>query len=216
MPDFGEGLDRRLPVYLLLDCSSSMSGDPIEAVRTGVKTIVDELKGDPMALQTVWLSVITFDSSTRQVVPLTEIGAFVEPPIVASGGTSLGAALNLFGQCIDRDVRKATATQKGDWKPLMFLLTDGQPTDSWEAAADAVRKRTANIIACGAGHGVNTTNLKRITEIVLSLATTQPDDIKMFFKWVTQSIKITGTSVSSHGSAKVALAPPPQGIVLVP
>src|SRR4028119_2286837 len=53
---------RRLPVYLVLDCSGSMTGEPMEAVRQGMKTLLGELKSDPQALETVYLSVITFDS----------------------------------------------------------------------------------------------------------------------------------------------------------
>ena len=54
---------RRLPVYLLLDCSGSMSGEPIEAVKQGIKALLTELKGDPQALETACLSVITFNST---------------------------------------------------------------------------------------------------------------------------------------------------------
>ena len=54
---------RRLPVYLLLDCSGSMVGEPIEAVKNGVKHLLEELKGSPQALETAYISVITFDST---------------------------------------------------------------------------------------------------------------------------------------------------------
>ena len=64
---------RRLPVYLLLDCSGSMSGEPIEAVKQGIKALLTELKGDPQALETACLSVITFNSTARQISPLTEL-----------------------------------------------------------------------------------------------------------------------------------------------
>ena len=62
---------RRLPVYLLLDTSGSMYGEPIEAVKNGVQTLLTTLKQDPYALETAYVSVITFDSSARQAVPLT-------------------------------------------------------------------------------------------------------------------------------------------------
>ena len=55
--------DRRLPVYLVLDVSGSMSGEPIEAVRMGLKQLLSDLQDNPQALETVWLSVITFGSS---------------------------------------------------------------------------------------------------------------------------------------------------------
>ena len=63
---------RKLPVYLLLDTSGSMFGEPIEAVKNGVQTLVAALRQDPYALETAYLSVITFDNGARQVVPLTD------------------------------------------------------------------------------------------------------------------------------------------------
>src|SRR5580704_12632678 len=110
---------RRLPVYLVLDCSGSMMGEPIEACRQGVKALLSDLRGDPQALETAFLSVITFNNSAQQVCPLTELTAFTEPALAASGTTALGEALKLLDQCLDREVRKSTPTQKGDWKPLV-------------------------------------------------------------------------------------------------
>lgn len=81
---------RRLPVYLLLDCSGSMSGEPIEAVKQGIKALLTELKGDPQALETACLSVITFNSTARQISPLTELMLFKEPELTAGGATALG------------------------------------------------------------------------------------------------------------------------------
>ena len=209
---------RRLPVYLLLDCSGSMSGQPIEAVRQGVKALLSELKGDPTALETAYLSVITFESTAHQVCPLTELALFKEPKINAGGGTSLGAALKLLEQCMDKEVRKSTANQKGDWKPLVFLMTDGQPTDSWETAADRIKqKKPGNIIACAAGSGADEFLLKRVTEIVVKLDNLQPDSLKAFFKWVSSSIKTTSQSVAQvMADAPVNLPPPPPQITIVP
>ena len=57
------GVNRRLPVYLVLDTSGSMAGDPIEATRMGMKLLITELRNDPMAMETTYLSVITFSST---------------------------------------------------------------------------------------------------------------------------------------------------------
>jgi uncharacterized protein YegL len=209
---------RRLPVYLLLDCSGSMSGEPIEAVRQGVKALLMDLRSDPQAIETAYLSVIKFDSSAQQLVPLTELMAFSEPSLDASGTTALGEGLKLLEQCIDREVNKTTANSKGDWKPLVFLMTDGQPTDSWESAADRIKqKRVGNIIACAAGSGADSSMLKRITETVVELNTVQPDALKAFFKWVSSSIKTTSASIAqTPGDAPVNLPPPPPQIQIVP
>lgn len=208
---------RRLPVYLLLDCSGSMSGEPIEAVRQGMKTLLGELKSDPQALESVFLSVITFDSTARQVVPLTELMLFKEPALQATGTTALGAALNLLSERIKQEVRKTTADQKGDWRPLIFLMTDGEPTDNWELAADNIKQtRPGNLIACAAGAGVNEGTLKRITEIVVRLNDLEPDTLKQFFKWVSASVTATSQSVAAKPGGAVNFPSPPPQIQIVP
>jgi uncharacterized protein YegL len=209
---------RRLPVYLLLDTSGSMSGEPIEAIRQGVKALLADLRSDPQAIETAYLSVITFDSVARQLAPLTELMVFQEPSLSATGATALGGALKLLDEAISREVRKNSPTQKGDWKPLIFLMTDGMPTDSWETAADTIKKkRPGNLIACAAGSGADEKVLKRITEIVVRLDTLQPDSLKAFFKWVSDSIKVTSQSVAQVAAdMPINLPPPPPQIQIVP
>jgi uncharacterized protein YegL len=196
-----------------------MHGDPIEAVKMGLRQLRSDLQSDPQALESVWLSVITFDNSARQVVPLTEIGAFQEPTIDASGTTALGEALTLLQSCLDKEVRKTTPNQKGDWKPLIFLMTDGQPTDSWEKPADDLkRRRPGNIIACAAGSSADDKVLKRITEVVVRLQDTSPGTLGAFMKWVTASVSTTSTNVAANPDQPVNLPPLPadKGIQIVP
>lgn len=208
---------RRLPVYLLLDISGSMEGDPIEAVRHGVRALISELRGDPQALETAYLSVITFNSGARQVNPLTELMLFEEPQLRAGGATALGAALRLLTECINSEVRKSTATQKGDWKPLVFILTDGAPTDDWRsAAAELKNSKPANIIACAAGAYADTTVLKEITDSVLMMNNLSAGDLAQFFAWVSSSVKMSSKSLDSKPGANIELPPPPQGFVIVP
>ena len=210
---------RRLPVYLLLDCSGSMVGEPIEAVKQGVKALLSELHGDPQALETAYLSVITFDSSARQIIPLTELMLFKEPDIQAGGATALGGALNVLIDCIKTEVHKSTETQKGDWRPLVFILTDGSPTDIEEfnkAAKLLTTVKTANIIACAAGSSANTSYLKQITENVLMMNTLSAGDMAQFFAWVSGSIKMSSKSIDAAPGAAIELPPPPQGFVVVP
>jgi uncharacterized protein YegL len=196
-----------------------MAGEPIEAVKNGVQMLVSGLRQDPQALETAYLSVITFDNDAKQVVPLTELAMFQQPNIAASGTTSLGAALDLLAKCIDKEVAKSTPEAKGDWKPLVFLMTDGNPTDDWRKGNASLKQaRTGAVVACAAGTGVDTTVLKEITESVVQLDTTDGSAIKAFFKWVTASVSV-GSQRVDQAQKEVGglhdLPPPPAEVNVV-
>jgi uncharacterized protein YegL len=196
-----------------------MSGEPIEAVKNGMQVLVSALRQDPYALETAYLSVITFDSTARQVVPLTELTDFQVPDLRATGTTALGAALGLLARTSDTDVKKSTAEQKGDWRPVVFLMTDGEPTDDWRNGLAEFKKRKFGIVvACAAGQGANTTVLKEITESVVQLDTTDSATIRAFFKWVSASVSSSSRSVESAGKelgGLTELPPPPPEVNVV-
>ncbi|WP_266202749.1 vWA domain-containing protein [Pontibacter kalidii] len=210
---------RRLPVYLLLDTSGSMSGEPIEAVKNGVQIMISSLRQNPQAIETAFISVITFDSSAKQIVPLTDLASFQMVDIRATGTTALGDALRLVSSKIDTEVAKTTTEQKGDWKPLVFIMTDGIPTDDWQAGLNEFKKRkVAFTVACAAGNGADTNILKQITENVVSLDTADSQSISKFFTWVTASIGVSSTKVEDSGKEVVGLnelPPPPAELNIV-
>jgi uncharacterized protein YegL len=196
-----------------------MSGEPIEGVKNGVQLLVSTLRGDPYALETAFLSVITFDSAARQLTPLTELATFQMPAIKASGTTALGDALSLLAYNIENEVAKSTPEAKGDWKPLIFLMTDGMPTDDWKKGlSDLKRVRTGIIVACAAGQAVDISILKQITEVVVQLDTADEAAIKAFFKWVSASVS-TGSQKIDQGQKEVTglddLPPPPPEVNIV-
>jgi uncharacterized protein YegL len=209
---------RRLPVYLVLDCSESMAGPAIEAVERGVQTLVSELRSNPLALETAYLSVITFAREARQVVPLTELIQFQPPHLAVRTGTSLGAALKLLLECLRRDVVRTTPTTKGDYKPLVFLLTDGQPTDNYEPAVAAIRAannpKIANIYAIGCGPDVDTDVLREVTDIVLQMPDMNPEAFKKFFVWLSASVQTASTRLGEGGP--VEMPPLPNNLEMAP
>ena len=210
---------RRLPVYLLLDTSGSMYGEAIEAVKNGVQTLVSTLRSDPYALETAYISIITFNSTAQQIAPLTELASFQPPHIDASGCTALGGALSLLAQRVDAEIVKTTPEVKGDWKPLVFIMTDGEPTDDLQRGLNEFNKRKFGmVVACAAGQSANTDKLKQITENVVRLDTADSATIKAFFKWVSASISTGSQKVEdTHGDVTTMseLPPPPPEVNIV-
>lgn len=211
---------RRLPVYLLLDTSGSMYGEPIEAVKNGVQVLVNTLRSDPYALETAYLSIITFNSKAQQITPLTELANFQTPEIEASGCTSLGDALSLLAQKVDQEVTKTTPEMKGDWRPLVFIMTDGVPTDDITQGLASFKKiKFGMVVACAAGKGADQNILKQITDSVVSLDTTDSATIKSFFKWVSASISTSSMKIEEGGRDMSGtlneLPPPPPEVNIV-
>jgi uncharacterized protein YegL len=208
---------RRLPVYLILDCSGSMAGEPIAALEMGLRALLNDLHNDPQALETVWLGIIAVSSTAELLVPLTEVAAFSQPELTAQGTTALGEALDLLAERIRAEVRTTRPDRKGDWKPLVFILTDGEPTDDWERSAENFRLAgLATVVACGAGPEVNDETLRRLGDKVVHLKDTQPGTLGSFMKWVSASVTTASQSRGARAGDGLPPVPSDGNIRLVP
>lgn len=173
---------------------------------------------DAHALDSLWISIITFDREVKELVPLKELVSFQLPEITCpqSGPTNMGEALAYLAEKIPSEVKKGTDTQKGDWKPLLFLMTDGSPSDLalFQETVPKIRAlQFGAIVGCAAGNKAKESYLKQLTDTVVHLDTTDTATLKQFFKWVSDAIEQGNKSMGT--AATVNLPPPPSEVHLV-
>jgi len=206
-------MTRRLPVYIVVDCSGSMAGNPIAEANRAVQALYCCIMQDPVTIETVWLSVVTFSDSATQISPLTEACDFVIPELLAAGQKRLGLALTLLSECVEREVRKTTGDQRGDWKPLVFLLTDGAIADSWESPVQRIRDQGLRIIGLVCGDECDLSVLKRITTSAYLFRDLGPGAASDLFR--IPSSLFGATSYKMEDLATDVPLPPPPPVIII-
>ncbi|WP_348827662.1 VWA domain-containing protein [Halomonas sp. RT37] len=213
-------MDRRLPIYLLIDSSGSMRGEPIESVNVGISAMLSALRQDPYALETVHISIITFDNQVKELVPLQalETAHIDDIELPRSGATHLGEGLHFVCDRIARDVRTSTDHQKGDFRPMLFVMTDGSPSDlmAFNSAVERLKGvEFAQIIACAAGPKARTQELKRFATQTVSLEHMDSSSFANYFQWVSASIAASASGQQQDDDQDIDLPPPPDEVQVV-
>ncbi|AZB10210.1 VWA domain-containing protein [Chryseobacterium sp. G0162] len=211
-------MTRRLLAYFLLDTSGSMNGEPIQALNNGFNGLISMLRTDPQAMESLHLSVITFDREVKNIIPLTALANFYPMEITCpdSGPTHTGAALEMVAELVQKDVVKGSADEKGDWQPLLFIFTDGKPSDiqKYRQMIPVLRGlEFGGIVGCAAGPKADEQFLKELTDHVVKLDTTDAITLSSFFKWVSSSITQGGHSQNT--ADHVTLPPPPSELTII-
>lgn len=206
MPDsFADNPEPRCPCVLLLDVSGSMGGRPLEELNAGLATFREELASDTLATKRVEVAIVTF-GPMKVEMPFTSAGNFYPPHLVAQGDTPMGSAIHEALNLI-RD-RKAEYKASGIayYRPWVFLITDGAPTDSWQAAAAAVREGEASKQLAFFAIGVKGADMGTLGQIS-TRAPLSLDGLKFreLFSWLSSSLRSVSRSTPN---TEVALQPP--------
>jgi uncharacterized protein YegL len=208
--------DPRVACALLLDVSSSMglsyNGDssdpPIKHLNDGYEALREAISEDPLARKRTEIAVITFGGTEHLAVPFTEGRNLKPQTFTAQGGTPMGAALDLgLDQLLARkQVYKDAGLEY--FRPWLFVITDGAPTDGerFTAAAARVReveaKKGVTVFAVGV-EGADMDTISKLSDVRQPLALKQLKFIELF-QWLSASMAAVSQSTAGSSDSQIA------------
>jgi uncharacterized protein YegL len=208
-PDLVANPEPRCPCLLLLDTSGSMRGSPIDQLNQGLQVFKQELASDDMAMQRVEVAVITF-GPVRVISDFQTADVFQAPSLSPTGDTPMGAAIVQGLEMLE--ARKSMYKQAGVsyYRPWVFMITDGAPTDSWQHAATMVRagdsqERKAFSFFAVAVEGADMTKLSAICSPNRPPMKLKGLSFRELFSWLSSSL---GGVARSQPGQLVALPAP--------
>jgi uncharacterized protein YegL len=192
--DFASNPEPRCPCILLLDVSGSMNGRPLDELNAGLITFKDELTADTLAMKRVEVAIVTFGPVNVEA-PFTSASTFYPPTLQSQGATPMGTAIMQALNMVDERKQDYRANGISYYRPWVFLITDGAPTDSWQAAAEAVREGEAGKKFAFFAIGVKGADM----DILRQISVREPlplDGLKFreLFGWLSSSLRSVSRS----------------------
>lgn len=192
--DFADNPEPRCPCVLLLDVSGSMNGRPLDELNAGLTVFKDELAADVLAMKRVEVGIVTF-GPVKIETPFTSASTFYPPNLQSQGDTPMGAAIMQALNMVEDRKRDYRANGISYYRPWVFLITDGGPTDSWQAAAAAIREGEASKKFAFFAIGVKGADIEKLRQISVR----EPlllDGLKFreLFSWLSSSLRSVSRS----------------------
>jgi uncharacterized protein YegL len=202
--------DERVPLVLVLDCSGSMEGDRIRLLNAGLQALEEDLKSDPITVKRGRVLVVTYGGDNQvEIAPWQDAMDFSAPTLTASGLTPMAAAVVTALDAIETqkaEMRSAGVSYK---RPIMMLMSDGNPTDEWESVAERCRAaeqaKKVNVMAIAVGDDAD----KGVLDQFSTKQALRLDGLKFkeLFIWLSQSVR----AVSRAAKGEVAQLPAASG-----
>lgn len=200
----------RCPCLMVLDTSASMNGEPITQLNQGLQQFIHSLKEDDVAACSVELAVLTAGRQVEEVLPFTTAMNLQDcAPFSAYGMTPLGEAVERGLDMLETRKRDYKKNGVPYYQPWLVLISDGSPTDSWQAAAQRARVQAEKRALVSLMVGVDGADMQTLGQFsnrpALKLNGLRFAD---FFQWLSASMSRVSASASTSASVNL---PPTDG-----
>ena len=141
----GTDREQQTPCVLILDHSYSMAANgKMDHLNAALHAFGDHISKHDDTRRRVRLLLIKCGGGVEKSSDWMEAAEFEPPTLVPQGDTPLGAAVSLGLEEIERIKQRYKLEKRPYTRPIMVIMTDGQPTDDhWEAVAQQARTRMA-------------------------------------------------------------------------
>lgn len=193
--EFAENPEPRCPCILLLDTSGSMQGEPIRELNGGLETFKNELVSDGLAAKRVEVCIVTF-GPVKIINDFQTAEDFFPPILETTGDTPTGFAIETALSLLQQRKDLYRSNGISYYRPWVFLITDGYPTDNWQRAAGMVREGEAQKSFAFFAIGVQGASM----DILRQISSREPLSLqglkfREMFQWLSSSMRSVSRSV---------------------
>lgn len=192
---------RQMTLFFIVDTSGSMNGEKIAAVNTAIREVLPEIAdiSSENADAQIKVACLQFASDVQWLFKPADVEGLTWTDLNAGGMTVMGEAFNELNKKLSR--KEFLDSPTGNFAPVLFLMSDGQPTDEYRKALDSLREnrwfKVAIRVAIAIGDDADKNILEEFTgnsELVLTAHT--PEALKQMIRFVS----VTSSKIGSRSS----------------